>query len=93
MYPNDSQYEDSTISRVSKTDSGWSVTRADGWSLFVPGTSPVVPAVGMSIRYYGEGIGRPIRGLFIDGQKVYYYTADQYADKCACDMYGTDAAD
>ena len=28
--------------------SGWSIERADGWSFYVPESSPVVPAVGMA---------------------------------------------
>ena len=57
-----------------------SITNDDGWSFYVPADSPVEPAVGMSCRMYGRGIGAPVRGLFLAGERVYYRTADEDRD-------------
>jgi hypothetical protein len=40
--------EETTIVKVTNERSGWSIERADGWSFYVPESSPVVPAVGMA---------------------------------------------
>ena len=89
MYPNDDQFKEVLIEKVD----GNSVTFDDGWSFFVPEDSPVKPAVGMSARLYGKGIGSPVRGLFLDGQKVYYFTAPEYAEKQDIELYGASPAD
>lgn len=90
---NDSQFEESTIAKVRFEGNGWSVERADGWSLFVGSPSPVVPEIGMSLKMYGKGIGFAVRGLFIDGQCVFYRTEAEDKEKHEIDMYGADAAD
>lgn len=50
---------------------GWEIGH-DGWMFFVPPESPVEPVAGMTCRMYPGGIGRAVRGLFLDGQKVFY---------------------
>lgn len=93
MFPeNDDRFEDKTIDRVSEEDgSGWAVTFNDGWSLFVPADSPVVPAVGMRARLYGQGIGTAVRGLFLSGQQVYYRTEAEDEEYRENELYGSDA--
>ncbi len=94
MYPeNDDQFEDTSIKKVSASENGWSIDRADGWSFFVPKDSPVEPKVGMSARFYGRGIGSTVRGLFLDGVKVYYRTEAEDEEYQEIEMYGADAAD
>lgn len=89
----DTQFEDSTIKSVETHPSGWSITKADGWSFWVPGDSPVAPTENMPIRMYGRGIGAPVRGLFLDGKCVFYRTEDEDAEHFANELYGKDAAD
>lgn len=81
MFPtDDKQFEETTIKSVSaEKDGGWSIERADGWSFFVPMQSPVVPMPGMLARFYGRGTGYTVRGLFIDGQRVFYKTPEEQA--------------
>lgn len=94
MYPaNDEQFEETTIAKAEKSGDGWSIQRADGWSFFVTGTSPVEPKEGMSARFYGRGIGSFVRGLFLDGQEVYYRTEEQEKEHREIESYGADAAD
>lgn len=95
MYPkNDTQYEQTTIAKVTtEGDSGWSIERADGWCFFVPAGSPVKPKVGMTARFYGDGIGRPVRGLFLAGKQVFYRTAEEEKKHQAVESYGADARD
>jgi len=93
MYPNDEQFEETTVAKVRDEGKGWSIERADGWSFYVPAPSPVVPTEGMTARFYGKGIGFTVRGLFLDGQKVFYRTEAEDKEKHEIDTYGADAAD
>lgn len=96
MYPeNDDQFEDVTIELVSdEGPAGWSIKRSDGWSFFVDREdAPVEPKVGMSARFYGQGIGARVRGLFLDGQKVFYRTEAEDQERHEIELYGADAAD
>lgn len=74
---NDLQFEDKIIKEVRKNG----ITTEDGWSFHMPDNSPIKPNVGMVARFYGEGIGRPVRGLFIDGVKIFYNTLKQQKQK------------
>lgn len=82
-YYDDTEFEEVTIAKVEREgDGGWAIVRSDGWSFFVPPESPVTPAVGMTARFYGRGIGYTVRGLFIGGEKVFYRTAQEEKEKC-----------
>lgn len=75
----DTEFEEITIAGVTDEDGkGWAIERSDGWSFFVPPTSPVVPRIGDTARFYGRGIGRPVRGLAINGTVVFYRTNAEY---------------
>lgn len=90
MYPpNDEQFEDVKVICVSDG----AIQREDGFSFCVPQDSPVIPQVGMVARFYGKGIGYNVRGLFLDGQKVFYRTADEDKENTEIGLYGADAAD
>lgn len=93
MYPNDDQFEETTITKVSHEGDAWSIERADGWNMFIPSSSPVEPKEGMVARFYGKGIGFAVRGLFLDGQEVFYRTEVEDKRKHEIDLYGVDAAD
>lgn len=81
QYPeNDSQFRDLIIESVREYGSGgngWQIKRSDGFCFQIPADSPVTPVAGMSARFYGEGIGFSVRGVFLAGQKVYYRTEDE----------------
>lgn len=89
-FPNDDNFEDTTIAAVRPEANGWSIERADGWSFYVPKDSPVEPKEGMTARFYGKGIGSVVRGMFIDGQKVFYRTEEEQKDHTANELYGKD---
>lgn len=89
----DTEFEDSTITKVIRGKSGWDITKGDGWSFWVPGDSPVTPTEGMAIRMYGHGIGYRVRGLFLDGQCVFYRTEAEDDQHSAEQTYGKDAAE
>lgn len=94
MFPeNDAKFEETTIKRVTKQSEGWGLDRADGWSFYCPADSPIEPKEGMTARFYGNGIGSIVRGLFLDGVKVFYRTEEEQKEKSEIDMYGADAAD
>lgn len=93
-YPLDDQFEDVSISKVEgDKDSGWSIENSDGWMFFVPATSPVEPKPGMAVRLYSRGIGSRVRGIFIDGKKVFYRTEQEDKEHHEILMYGADAED
>lgn len=91
----DEQFEDATIEsvRAEETSGGWQITRTDGWSFFVPKTSPVAPQPGMPVRFYGKGIGFTVRGLFVDGHEVFYRTDEEHKQQERADRYGLTASD
>jgi hypothetical protein len=92
--PNDEAFEDLQIATAKKEKSGgWSITRTDGWSLFIDASSPVEPLPGMAARFYGDGIGRPVRGVFLDGTKIYYRTEKEQKEHEEIWSYGKDAAE
>jgi hypothetical protein len=96
MFPeNDEQFADKRLTGVHAypDNGGWSITFDDDWSFTVPPDSPVKPTVGMMARTYGRGIGYAVRGLFLDGQKVYYRTEAQDKEHQEIQMYGADARD
>jgi hypothetical protein len=93
MYPDDRNFQDLIIKSVVSYGSG------DGWSIdmgkfsfYVPQDSIVIPKEGMIARFYSEGHGS-VRGLFLDGKQIYYYTKEQFKEKQAIDLYGLDASD
>jgi hypothetical protein len=93
-YPNDSQFEDVTVKTAKEMLSGgWSIERSDGWSFFVPADSPITPRAGMPVRFYGKGIGFPVRGLFLDGVRVFYRTEDEEKDFSEIERFGADATE
>lgn len=90
MYPeNDDKFEDVRVESVD----GNSIKREDGWSFFVPDDSPIKPAPGMMARFYGRGIGYPVRGLFLDGRKVFYRTEAEEVTHFNQQTYGADCAE
>lgn len=92
-YPADPQFEEVKISKVEKEGKGWSIERSDGWSFFIPAESPIEPKRGMSARFYGNGIGAEVRGLFLAGVKVFYRTEEEQREHHAINTYGADATD
>lgn len=90
----DDQFEDTIIAVSRQMPSGsWKVTQDSGWSLMIEAGSPVEPREGSSLRLYGRGIGYPIRGVFIDGHKVFYRTEAEDEQHHDVQTYGADAAD
>jgi hypothetical protein len=94
MYPkNDKQFEIRTIDKVKESGDSWEVTWDDGWCFFIPADSPIKPQKGMKARLYGRGTGSRVRGLFLDGIKVYYNTEKEDGEIQEIQLYGRDAQD
>lgn len=93
MRENDTEFRELSIKSVDDQKAGgWSITTDDGWSFFVPPDSPVPPAVGMTARFYGQGVGYAVRGLLLDGQEVFYRSAEDYKVHALEEQYGKDCA-
>jgi len=92
-YPqNDEQFKDQYIFTVEPSGEGWFATMSDGWSFYIPPESSVTPEPGVKIRMYGKGIGFSVRGLFLNGVKVYYRTDLEEKEHQEIELYGADAA-
>lgn len=94
MIHTDTDFEERTIKTVtgSRTD-GWWVGWEEGMCFGVPGNSPVEPKPGMVARLYPGERHNMKRGLFLDGQQVYYRTEAEDEKWRDVQMYGADAAD
>lgn len=93
-YPTDSEFYELTLTKIDgDKESGWSVTTSDGTGFFVPADSPVAPVSGMIARLYGKGFGYRFRGMYLDGDKVFYRTEAEDAEHHEIQTYGADAAD
>lgn len=78
----DTEYEEHAVAEIRKESNGWySVKRSDGWSL--GWECDYEPQVGDRARYFGDGIGRPVRGIVCFPKQggmplvVRYRTADE----------------
>lgn len=82
QYPEqDKFWEEATIEAVEgDAAKGWSMRRSDGWSFWCP-PQRIVPKVGDTGRFYGKGIGYTVRGLFLNGQRVFYRTEAEEQEK------------
>lgn len=93
-YPEkDTNFTETVLTAVAgNKESGWNVTREDGWSMYIPGTeSGIDPTIGTAARIY-ESNGM-IRGIFLDGIEVFYRTVEEDKEQRDIAMYGADAAD
>lgn len=93
MFPeNDDQFEEQTIKDVTPHDNNaYSIERGDGFSYFLPADTTVVPKVGDTARFYGAGIGSAVRGLFINSERVFYQTEEEYRVSSLNELYCTSA--
>lgn len=75
----DDDWEEAKVEEVRPDGDGWTIRRDDGWSFYVP-PEGIEPKVGDVARFYGKGIGYTVRGLFLNGLRVFYQTeAEQRA--------------
>jgi hypothetical protein len=73
-YPaDDLEFEDKTIASVN----GGVLKFVEGYSIGMPDGADVVALPGMTARLYGKGLGYSVRGIFVDGVKVFYRTAEE----------------
>jgi hypothetical protein len=90
-YPvDDLEFDDVLVKSVG---AGGSFERSDGWSFCLPDGADVVVRPGMTARFYGRGIGFVVRGLFIDGVKVFYRTPAEQDQHALVERFGATAAD
>jgi hypothetical protein len=91
-YPaNDKEFEDKIIEKVEKFKDGDYAITCDGWTLGCGEGCPIMPEIGQTARHYGRGIGYPVRGLFINGVKVWYRTDAEDKEYREVQTYGADA--
>ena len=94
VYPiDDLEFEDHKIQEVLREHTGYDVHFESGFNFWCPLETPVKPMPGRTARFYGKGFGYPVRGLFIEGEKVFYRTAAEDEDYRLNGRYGASAAD
>jgi hypothetical protein len=72
-YPeNDSKFEERTVSDVCVRGGYQDVSFKEGFSLVIETQRPIKK--GDSVRLYGDGFGHPVRGIFVNGEEVFYRT-------------------
>lgn len=92
-YPaDDNEFEEVRIDSVKRSGESWVIVH-DGWHLYCGDGCEVEPKPGQTARMYPGTIGRPIRGLFIDGVKIWYRSAAEQKEHSEIQMYGADATD
>lgn len=90
-YPkNDTDFEDHKIDKVQKQSDGTYMISHDGWCLWCGDSCPAVPAIGQMARFYGGG---QVRGLFIEGVRIWYRSKDEQKEHNEIQMYGKDSQD
>ncbi len=82
----DTEYRASAVASVKADEEGqgFALTDTDGWTLYVANHNSLpLPVPGKLVRYYGRGIGFPVRGV-ATGRHIYYYeTAADHAARRA----------
>jgi len=91
QYPaDDADFQEHTIQKVEQQEGGTFTISWDGWCLWCGEECPVTPEAGQLARLYGRGA---IRGLFINGVKVWYRTESEQREYSDIQLYGADAQD
>lgn len=71
------EYRDTTVKNVlpllDNEQPGWDILGEDGWSFFIYEKFGVEPKEGQALRVYGS-MGRPIVGVDLDGEPVFFKT-------------------
>lgn len=91
----DDKFKDETIEGVEENSDGTSTIVIDGgWHLWCQEESRnYKPTIGSIARLYGKGTGHSVRGLFIDGHRMWYRTAAEDSEYQDVSLYGADASD
>lgn len=78
---NDPHFSVSRITGVgAASESGWTLTFEDGWSLHCPNVEcDQPPKIGERASLYGKGFGHTVRGIVIEGRVYSYRTAAEEA--------------
>ena len=92
---NDDQFQEHKISKAELSEDGTfcTVTMDSGFLIGVPEVEGVEINPGDTIRLYGKGFGYSTRGIFINGNKVNYYTEAEFKVKHLTDTYGSSCKD
>lgn len=92
---NDDQFQEHEITKVELSEDGtfYMVTMDDSFGFAIPKTKDIDVNPGDTLRTYGKGFGYRVRGIFINGHKVSYYTEAEFEVKRLRDTYGESCKD
>jgi len=77
----DTEFEEEIITKVTDEEDYYSIVTENNWCSGVEKKYNIRPIVGTKVRFYGKGLGSPIRGLMLDGKMVFYRTQQEQAEK------------
>ena len=72
----DTEFEEVALAGVKVCETGYELSRADGFCFYID-KPDFEPCVGQLARFYGEGIGRPVRGVSVEGKVAFYRTPEE----------------
>lgn len=81
--PTDNEWEEHPIERATREDDGWELSIDGGWTCWLDddrNLHNLVPELGHILRIYGNPFGH-MRGQALDGQVLWYETADEYQER------------
>lgn len=77
----DSEWWESHIRAVVERSDYWETTDEQGLVFFVLKKHSIIPSIGDALRYYGSGAPNAIRGLEINGKRVFYESSEQFEER------------
>lgn len=78
-YPDDDDFTEYTVASVEDAGTHWSVTTSDRFVFGFLKVEGATPKEGSALRKYPSSFFASTRGVFVDGNKVYYRTAAEDA--------------
>jgi hypothetical protein len=78
FFPNDSQYFEEVLTGVVEMEEDFIEITSDLGTLRINKLPTFTPTVGMKVKYYGKGIGHPIRGVVIN-DIIFFYRSEEEA--------------
>lgn len=70
--PDDSEFYDRTLTGVVEGANDYTLKFGPAMCLTVWKPTPVRPEPGMTVRFYGRGLGCVVRGVFLNGRRCHY---------------------
>lgn len=78
---NDQEWWEGHIRAVVERNDYWETTDEQGLIFYILKKHGITPAIGDTLRYYGSGAPNAIRGVEINGKRVFYESQKQFEER------------